>query len=73
MESIQAALFSKLKGPEQEGDILGLGDGVGVLTVYHLCSFTVASYLENFTFSKFDLNFSGVLQLSGSLSHPNDR
>ena len=33
MELIQTALFSELKGPEHEGDILGLGDGVGILTL----------------------------------------
>jgi hypothetical protein len=33
MELIQAALFSELTGPEQEGDILGLGNVVGILTL----------------------------------------
>jgi len=30
----------------------------------------MGSYLDNFTFCKFDLTFSDVLQLSESLSHP---
>jgi hypothetical protein len=64
MELIQVAPSSELKGPEQEGDILELGDGVGLLTVYHPRSFMVASYLHNFTFHKFDLTFSDVLWLS---------
>jgi hypothetical protein len=33
MELIQVAFFSELKGPEHEGDIFGLGDGVGILTL----------------------------------------
>jgi hypothetical protein len=33
----------------------------------------VGLYLNHFTFRKFDLTLSDVLQLSKSLSHPNDR
>jgi len=33
MELLQVALFLGLKDPEHEGDILGLGDSVGILTL----------------------------------------
>jgi hypothetical protein len=71
-ELIQVSLFPKLKGTEHEGDILGVQDGMHVLTLSH--AFLHGGHVFGLlSLCKFDLTFSDVVQLSWSLSHQNNR